>query len=81
MSSAGGVAVYVYDSIISSGVQVGKGRPLYCRRSWESDHTYDLVIPCDGGGPGQLVAKTEPIKGLSAACYVRLTTRVSRTNA
>ena len=20
-------------------VQVGKGRPLYCRRSWEFDHT------------------------------------------
>ena len=27
------VAAWVYDSIISSGVQVGKGRPLYCRRS------------------------------------------------
>ena len=35
----GGVTVSVYDSIISSGTQVGKGRPLYCRRSWESDHT------------------------------------------
>ena len=26
-------------SMISSGIQVGKGRPLYCRRSWELDHT------------------------------------------
>ena len=58
-----------------------KGRPLYCRRFWESDHTHNLVIPCNGDGPGQLVAKTEPEKGLSAACYVRLTTRVSQTNA
>ena len=32
-------------------VQVGKGRLLYCRRSWESNHTYDLVISCQKGGP------------------------------
>ena len=33
------VAAWVYDSMISSGVQAGEGRPLYCRRSWEFDHT------------------------------------------
>ena len=47
---------WVYDSIISSGVQVRKGRPLYCRRSWESNHTYDLVISCKGAG-GQFSCK------------------------
>ena len=33
------VSAEVYDSIISSGTHLGKGRPLYCRRPWESDHT------------------------------------------
>ena len=28
-----------------SVTQVEEGRPLYCRRSSESDYKYDLVIP------------------------------------
>ena len=38
MSSRG---VLRYRRVIASfsPVQVGKGRPLYCRRSWEFDHT------------------------------------------
>ena len=47
-----------------SVTQVEEGRPLYCRRSSESDHKYDLAIPYNGGGPGRPVVETEPLKGL-----------------
>ena len=30
-------------TVSSSGTQVGYGRPLYCRRSWEVDHTSYIV--------------------------------------
>ena len=40
---------------------------------------YDLTIPCKGGAVRSVV-KTEAPKRPLAACYVRLTTRVSQTN-
>ena len=42
---------------------------------------HDLVISCNRGGQVSQCCITEPQKGLEAACYVRLTMRVSQTNA
>ena len=58
------VATWVYDSIIASGVQVGVGRPLYCRRSWETDYTSYMSVT--GEGPVSSVGNGTPKRPLAS---------------
>ena len=83
MSSGGGVAAWVYDSIIYSGVN-RRGRDVHCIVAvlGKSSHAMTIIVACKdlGEGMAQTLLITEP-QGHWPACYVRLITRVSRRNA